>query len=121
MTRNRKTAQERGVLSEALAAWFLRLKGYRILARRFRSPVGEIDIIARRGGVLAFIEVKARSDTETAATSIGQRQKSRIDRAALMFVQNHPETADLDIRFDAVLFGQGLWPRHIVDAWRPED
>lgn len=102
----------------------LRLKGYRVLARRSKRHVGEIDLIARRGSVLAFIEVKARADAVHAVEAITPNQRRRIERAAEAFMQRNPALARCDIRFDVVLVGtrpgEHLWPRHIVDAWRPE-
>ena len=99
---------------------WLRLKGYRILARDFRSPVGEIDLIARRGSVLAVVEVKARQSLEEAGEAIGPRQRARIRNAAIVFLQRHPSLGTLDVRFDAVLMVPGRWPRHLTDAWREE-
>ena len=107
-------------MAEAIAAGFLRLKGYRILARRYRVPVGEIDIVARRGGVVAFVEVKARADLAIAAESVGARQRRRIGRAAEYFVQSHPEATAATLRFDVVRIGRWRAPRHLVDAWRIE-
>ncbi len=109
-----------GHFAETLAVWHLRIRGYRILSRRFKCRVGEIDIIARRSGLLAFVEVKARRNTATAAQSLTLRQTKRIIRAAEAFVQAHPFLAGLDQRFDAILISPRRWPVHIVDAWRPE-
>ena len=92
-----------GHFAETLAVWHLRMRGYRILIRRFKCRAGEIDIIARRGGLLAFVAVKARRNTATAAQSLTPRQTSRIVRAAQAFVQAHPSLAGLDQRFDAIL------------------
>lgn len=103
----------------------MRFRGYRIVARGHRTPVGEIDIVARRGTILAFVEVKARRDVAAAAIAITPRQQARIIRAAEVFIQNRPDLAHLDIRFDALLITRGPWyrnwPIHIVDAWRPGD
>ena len=109
-----------GRIAETLAVWHLRAKGYRIVTRQFRSRVGEIDIIARRGRVLVFVEVKARRDVATAADAISTRQKNRIIRTAEVFVQARPSLALMDERFDAILVSPRHWPRHLVDAWRPE-
>lgn len=123
--RDRKSAQAYGNFGEALGAWLLKIKGYRIIARQYRTHVGEIDLIARRGGVLAFIEVKARKSAEAAASAIGPRQQDRIVRAARAFLQERPDLSHLDVRFDALLVRPGPWfgnwPSHIVDAWRPDD
>jgi len=123
--RNRHAALAFGRAGETVGAWALRLKGYRIITRQFRRPVGEIDIIARRGNVLVFVEVKARQSAATAAAAISPHQQERIARTAAAFVQERPDLASLDIRFDALLITQGpwygRWPLHIVDAWRPGD
>ncbi len=110
-----------GLRGESLAAWCLRLKGYRVLARRSKHHVGEIDLIARRGGVLAFVEVKARADAASAIESITRTQRRRIERAALAYMARSPGLADCQPRFDVVLVTPRGWPRHIPDAWRPED
>ncbi len=114
----RRAAERRGRRGERRAAWWLRLKGYRILAQGFRLGVGEIDLVARRGGVLAFVEVKSRPDLDEAATAIGPIQRERIARAAHAFLQRHPKFAALSPRFDAILVAPGRWPRHIENAWR---
>ena len=120
MTPAKQKAWRLGQFAETLAVWQLRAKGYRILTRRFRCRAGEIDIIARRGNVLVFVEVKARRNAATAAESLSSRQISRIIRAAEAFVQAHPSLAALDQRFDAILISPRRWPVHLVDAWRPE-
>ncbi len=119
MTAGRRRAYRRGRLAEAVSAWWLRLKGYRILARGYRTPVGEIDLVARRGDVLAIVEVKARPDIGTAAAALGSRQRHRIGRAAALYRARHPDCADLAIRFDAVLVRPWRPPVHVIDAWRP--
>jgi len=92
-------------------------KGYRILARRFRTPLGEIDIVARRRGVLVFVEVKARDSFDIAAEAIGKRQQSRIIAAAQLWLAGHPEDAMRDMRFDVVLVVPGWVPRHLQAAF----
>lgn len=116
----RRRAERDGRLAEALAAIWLRLKGYRILARRLKTPVGEIDILARRGAVLAVVEVKARPDRAMAAQAITPRQWRRLTRAAEWALAHRPEWAGLSLRFDALLLARGRLPRHVADAWRPE-
>jgi putative endonuclease len=101
-----------------LAAWALRLKGYSILDRGFRVPVGEIDLVTRRGRVLALVEVKARAATTNALEALGPRQKRRIARAAEAYLQRHPDLVHLDRRFDLIVVAPWRWPRHIADAWR---
>jgi putative endonuclease len=118
-TAARRRADARGRRAEALAACWLRLKGYRILARGWRSPVGELDIVARRGRVLAMVEVKRRDSLAVAGEAISHRQQRRLQRAAEAFVQRHPELAGLDLRFDAVLMLPHRLPHHLPDAWRP--
>ena len=122
MTREtRREAYGRGQRAEALAAWWLRLKGYRILARGFRVAAGEIDLIARRGRLIALVEVKARPSLEEAGAAILPRQRERIARAAEVFLQRHPALAGLDLRFDVVLLAPGHWPQHLANAWHLEE
>ncbi len=114
----RRAAWGRGRKGEGLAALWLRLKGYRILARGYRVAVGEIDIVARRGRVVALVEVKARARLAEARAAITPLQRRRIARAAEVFLQRHPALAGCDLRYDAVLLAPGHWPRHVIDAWR---
>lgn len=113
----RRKAERRGVLAEWLCAFMLMAKGYRLLARRYRCKQGEIDLVAKRGRTLVFVEVKARADEALAAQAISARQQQRISRAASVFLQNHPELAGCDCRFDAMLVGAWAWPRHLTNAW----
>ncbi|MGE0094649.1 MAG: YraN family protein [Alphaproteobacteria bacterium] len=115
-----RRAQTHGRWAEHAVAQYLRLKGYRILARGYRAPEGEIDIVARRGRVLALVEVKARPSIETAAYAIAPRQRRRIERAALRFLSHNPRHAGCDLRFDAILVSPWHLPRHLIDAWRPD-
>lgn len=114
----RRRAWLHGQAAEAIAAGFLRLSGWRILARNWRNPAGEIDIIARRRHVLAFFEVKTRDTLGDAGEAIGTRQPARIRRAASLYLARHPELASLDARFDAILILPWRWPAHLRDAWR---
>jgi putative endonuclease len=116
--RQRRQAQRRGHVAELLCLWHLRLRGYRILARRYRVPSGEIDLIARRGRVLAAIEVKARRDHAAAGAAVQSRQRRRIVRALEHFLAAHPDLAGLDARFDVMLVVPRRLPRHLADAWR---
>lgn len=116
--RDRLASQRWGRWAESLAAWRLRLAGYRVVARNFRSPVGEIDLVVRRGRVLAFVEVKTRGLAAEAAEAIRPTQQARIRNAAAAFLARHPALAGLDLRFDAVLVTPGGLPRHLPDAWR---
>jgi len=116
---SRQAAESWGRWAERLCVWRLRLAGWRILARGYRMPVGEIDIIARRRGILALIEVKARSSWINAAESITPRQQRRIGQAARLFIAQHPAHAGLDLRFDAMLVVPWRLPRHLRQVWRP--
>jgi putative endonuclease len=121
-TKKRIAAFSFGLTSETRAAWLLRCKGYRVLARRAKHPVGEIDLIAKRGKFLAFVEVKARRSVGEAIHAISPNQRRRIERAAEAFVAHRPDLAACDWRFDVVILeGRWGWPRHIADAWRPGD
>ncbi len=114
----KRDAERRGHGAERLAALLLLAKGYRPLARRLKTPVGEIDLLARRGGVLAAVEVKARRTLDQAAEAIPERQWRRIARALEWYLAGRPELAELTVRFDAVLLA-GWRIRHVQDAWRP--
>ncbi|MEQ9606036.1 MAG: YraN family protein [Kiloniellaceae bacterium] len=116
----RRRAYSRGRHAERLAAWWLRLRGYRILAQDFRSPVGEIDLVARRGGILAIVEVKRRDRLDSAGEAVTLRQQRRIRRAAELYIQRHPELAGLQPRFDAVLLVPRHLPQHLKDAWNAD-
>ena len=109
-----------GLSAESRASAYLVAKGYRIAARRFRSPVGEVDIVARRGRVLVFVEVKARATLDAAAESLQTRQQRRIAAAAAAWLSLNPHDIDKDIRFDAVLVAPGKIPRHIPAAFEAE-
>ncbi len=117
---DRRRALRFGRSAEAWCAWWLRLKGYRILARDVRFYVGEIDIVARRGRALAFIEVKSRADGARAEV-LGPVQRRRIVRAAEAFLQRRPDLAGLDLRFDLMLVAPWRRPRHLIAAWRADD
>ena len=106
-----------GLSAESRAAAYLIAKGYRIVARRWRSPVGEIDIVARRRGTLVFVEVKARERLDDAAEAVIVRQQRRIIAAAEAWLAVHPEDANRDIRFDVVLVAPKSLPRHIMAAF----
>ena len=116
----RVEADRFGRAAEWWCVWHLRLRGYRVLARRFRTPMGEIDIVARRLGTLAFIEVKARASREEALRALTEYQLRRIARAAEAFVARNPALADHAMRFDAMLASPFGWPSHLRDVWRPD-
>jgi putative endonuclease len=113
----RQLAERRGRRAEALAAWALRLRGYRILARRWRSPVGEIDLIARRGRLIAFVEVKQRGTPADAAEAVTAAGRRRIARAASAWLAAHPAAAALDLRFDVIICVPRRLPHHIPGAF----
>ncbi|HEX5509711.1 MAG TPA: YraN family protein [Pseudolabrys sp.] len=113
----RLAAFRTGISAETRAAAFLLAKGYRILARRWKSPAGEIDLVARRRQLLIFVEVKARAKLDDAAESITPRQRGRIAAAAEIWLARHPDETVLDIRFDAMLVAPGKLPRHIPAAF----
>jgi putative endonuclease len=113
----RQIAFRTGILAESRAAAFLIAKGFRILARRWRSPVGEIDIIARRRALLIFVEVKARDQLDDAAWSVTDRQRLRIVAAAEAWLARYADDRIRDIRFDAVLIAPRRLPRHIPSAF----
>ncbi len=114
-------AERRGRLAELLCRWHLRLRGWRIVASHWRCPSGEIDILARRGRVLAIIEVKLRRDLATAAESVLPRQRRRIARAASAFLLTRPDLALLTLRFDVMLVAPPRPLRHLPGAWRSDD
>lgn len=118
-----RAAHRRGLRAETLAAFWLRLKGYRILARRLKTRAGEIDMVARRGRALVIVEVKAsaRPDRagERAVEALLPRQQQRLVRAADHLLAMRPGLAGLDLRFDVVLVAPRRFPRHLEDAWRP--
>jgi putative endonuclease len=106
-----------GLSAESRAAAYLIAKGYRILARRFRTPYGEIDIVAKRRNLLAFVEVKARATLDDAAYAVTPRQQKRIVDAANAWLMAHPEHANFDLRFDAILVAPRALPRHLPGAF----
>jgi len=113
----RVAAFRTGVSAEARAAAYLTVKGYRILAKRFRTPYGEIDIVARKRGLLAFVEVKARASLDEAAYAVTPRQQARIIDAAQAWLMAHPEHAEYELRFDAMLIAPRRLPRHLLAAF----
>ena len=116
--RDRRRREAWGRWAETVAAWSLRLRGYRVVARRYRTPLGELDLVVRRGALLAFVEVKARTDAEQALAALGVRQRERTVRAAELFLLRHPVHSGCTLRFDLVTVQPWRIPRHLVDAWR---
>ncbi len=117
----RQAAEARGRRAETLAAAMLRLKGYRILARRARTGAGEIDLVASRGGLLVFVEVKARRTQESADAAIAPRDRARLVRAAAAWRAHAGVSSAQAARFDLVLITPGRWPRHVRAAIAPSD
>ncbi|CAA7613481.1 conserved hypothetical protein [Candidatus Terasakiella magnetica] len=119
---DRKAAQRRGGLAERMAAWWLRLKFYRILVqgRKLRpgSGAGEVDLVVRRGNLVAFVEVKSRKTLAEAAQALKSAQRRRIERGAAAFLAQRPDLVGCNLRFDLILLAPGHLPHHIPDAWR---
>jgi putative endonuclease len=113
----RQAAFRLGLSAETRAAALLLAKGFRIAARRWQSPVGEIDLVVRRGRLLVFVEVKARHAFDDAAEAVTLRQQRRISAAAKAWLARHAEDLERDIRFDAVLVAPWRLPRHIPAAF----
>ena len=114
---NRHQAEKRGRGAETLACWYLRLKGWRILARRARVPGGEVDIVARRRRTLAFVEVKARSSEEAAAFALDEWRLRRVAVAAERLAPRYMQAGD-DVRIDALFIVPRRWPRHLANVWQ---
>lgn len=112
-----RTGHQTGLLAERLAAWYLRLQGYSILAMRYKTHVGEIDLVARRGRTLVFAEVKHRHDMAAAKEAVHAENRARVRRAAELYLQKHPRYTGLDMRFDAIVFAPRRWPQHIRNAF----
>ena len=106
-----------GISAESRAAAYLVAKGFRILSRRWKSPLGELDIVARRRKLLIFVEVKARATLEAAAESVDARTQRRIGAAAEAWLATYPQPNVTDMRFDAMLVAPGKIPRHIQGAF----
>ena len=116
-SRARQRAHRGGERAEALAALYLQLKLYRILARRFKTPVGEIDLVAQRWGTTVFVEVKARSTPRQEAEALAQVNQARISRAASYWLSRNPDKAETPMRFDVIFLAPWHWPRHHKDAF----
>ena len=116
----RSKTYQHGLLAERLAGAVLRLKGYRIISQRLKTPVGEIDLVAKRGKTLVIAEVKQRRTMAEAAAAISVRQRERLVMAARFMLAQRPELSDHTVRFDAILVGRWWWPTHIESAWSDE-
>ncbi len=118
LQRKRQFAYLKGKWAEILATFYLRMKGYHVVARRYKKPVGEIDIIARHKNALVAVEVKQRSTMEIALHAIHTKQRRRISRAMEYFIGSHPEYSGMDTRFDVLLITSFVKkPVHIENAW----
>ena len=114
---NRPLAEQRGRGAETLAGWYLRLRGWRSLARRARVPGGEVDIVARRGRTLAFVEVKARANDASAALALDEWRLRRVAVAAERLAPRFMRDGD-DVRIDALFVVPRRWPRHLANVWQ---
>jgi len=112
----RQAAERRGRGAETLACWYLRLKGWRILARRARVPGGEVDIVARRRQILAFVEVKARATEDAAAMALDDWRLRRVAVAAERLAPRYMRSGD-DLRIDAIYMVPRRWPKHLPNVW----
>ena len=115
---NRRAAEERGRRGESLAAWYLWLRGWRILARRQRVGVGEGDPVARKGRMVAFVEVKWRASAAALDEAIDAHRLRRVARAAEALAPRFAKPGD-DVRIDVILLAPGHWPRHMANVWQP--
>jgi putative endonuclease len=114
---SRQRAERRGQTGEALAALYLRLKLYRVLARRAKTPLGEIDLVARKGDTLVFVEVKTRARVADETEAHAAVNRRRISRAASWYLSRDRRLDGLTVRFDLIFFGRLSWPHHIPNAF----
>ena len=114
---NRQEAEQRGRGAETIACWYLRLHGWRILARRARVPGGEVDVVAKRGRTLAFVEVKARADAGSAAFALDEWRLRRVAVAAERLLSRYMDGVD-DVRIDAIFIVPFRWPKHLPNVWQ---
>ena len=114
---DRKAAEWRGRSAETIACWFLRLHGWHMLERRARVRGGELDIVARRGKIVAFVEVKARATADSAALAIDPWRMRRVAVAAERLAPRYMRPGD-DVRIDAILIVPFRWPVHLVNIWQ---
>lgn len=117
----RRAGDRRGHRAEALAALWLRLRGYRLIHRRYRGLGGEIDLVARRGPLLIAVEVKARPTAAACLAAVTPRQQRRIAAAATELLARDRRFLGCSVRFDVIAICPRRWPVHLVDAWRPGD
>ncbi len=115
-TNDRKAAENRGREGERRAAWWLWLRGWRILGRRVRTPAGEVDLVVRKGRLVAFVEVKTRATAGELDFAIDERRLARVAAAAEYLMPRYAGPGD-DIRVDVILIAPRTLPRHIENAW----
>ena len=113
---SRQAAEQRGRQAERLCGWWLRLKGWQILARRARTPLGEVDLVARKGAMIAFVEVKARASAAELDFAIDERRLARVAAAAEILWPTYARPGD-DMRIDVMLLAPGRAPRHLTNVW----
>jgi putative endonuclease len=114
----RQLAEQSGRDGERRAAIWLRVKGWSILAQRVKTPLGEVDLIAKRGGVIAFVEVKWRKNQADLDHAIDEHRLARVAAAAESIAHKYAKDGE-DIRIDVILLAPSAFPRHIVNAWQP--
>ena len=117
MRNKRQRAYQRGLRAEHFAAIVLLLKGFRIVSRRYKTPVGEVDLVARRGSLVLFVEVKARQSHQAALDSISWTAQKRIEAAGNWWLCRQPDAAKLSWRFDVITVQPRRWPRHFKNVW----
>ncbi len=105
-----------GLAAEIISSWYLRISFYQIIKHRFKSPFGEIDLIAKKNNLIIFIEIKARKDTNL-MDFISKKQQQRINKAAEYFLIKHPKYQTYQIRFDAIIMNKFFWPKHFKNYW----
>ena len=113
----RQKAERRGHRAETIAAWWLRLQGFSIQDKRYKTPLGEIDLVARRGNLILFVEVKARASHRAALDSVGYRARQRIEKSARLWLAQQSDFARLSWRFDVIAISPWTLPHHYRDVW----
>lgn len=113
---NRLAAEQRGRRGETIAAWFLRLKGWRVVAMRVKTPRGEVDLIARRGKTIAFVEVKARRNVRDLATAIDAYRLRRVAAAAEILLPKYGKECE-NMQIDVIMVAPWRWPHHLPNVW----
>ncbi|PJB73303.1 MAG: hypothetical protein CO093_01030 [Alphaproteobacteria bacterium CG_4_9_14_3_um_filter_47_13] len=115
---HKKNSYQYGIFAENIVAWGLRLRGYKILAKRYKTPVGEIDLIASHKNIIIFIEVKARHNLSTALQALTPHMKKRIIRAAGYFIARHSAFSNYGMRFDLIAIAPPFYWEHLDNAWQ---